>query len=957
MRILVAVLGLGLSLGACDPGPNSDDDDTPGPGEECDNDSAPEVLVQEIEAGQPVGFAVDVLAQVSDPQGINTVSLYYRTEGAPTFAFTFMSNEGTGSDDLYTATIPVSVVQAPGVDYYVRATDQVSPCTEESFSPAAAPEEWHHFETELDLSNLPYYADFDGDDACAESTLSAQDWLVAFQSFPQSIHNWRLDDRNALSGDCSVSHSEGIPGGFWECPPPDGEGTIVRKNWLISPPLDFRGKDTISARWFERRVESGLCGESHGLYVSTGSPDPDAGDYQLVADLVLPGSAWTSSQWHDISAYSGSETVYLALYYEGGSAGRWQVDDFYVGEPLADLRLVTATELSSSTAPGSSGVSLTVTVENISESYASSALTATLTSSDSSITVSSATSSLPALEPLAQAELDGGAFAFDIASSHPDNSYLDFALLLDDGLGHQWTIPIRLLLGEESSVTLGATAHGDLTLELGHGSPEAPAYSVEVEASELLGADWLVNVTSEAAALPPGPGTRRWFVSASNDGTAPATLDSVVFTVGGVDTSADHVPLVVEPGETTVVFVPQPPELHVNEFLTSPLPVAPGVENSLQALQLRNDGAPTAGPVSCVLGSSDTDATGFDTAPVTFGDTAISSGEVRSADGDFVVTIDAGHTDNSPVALTLLCTDGADTDTVSFELPIPYAHPIIEVVRVDDSSGNNDGRADAGELVDVYLSVRNDGAFATDDAVEAAVSVGDGSTALFTLSAGDALEYGGAPLAVGALLESSNSFQLSVDPSALLGDGMVLDVVLTAGADSWTEQVTVEVTGLPWLACPEPDDLMGDVVSTTGGFDIKGCSYRSDGEVLQVKLDSWTEYDASILFLDFFFYEVPNQYSVESVGGSVSFEDGCVFGDDQPTTVPIVLDLSSPTSAIARVALDDMNILGNNTQVAFGSGSCPNVYFCDTYPAGALTFTIEEGTYNCDGDDYIPINW
>ncbi|HCP46219.1 MAG TPA: hypothetical protein DIU15_09265 [Deltaproteobacteria bacterium] len=957
MRHLYGFLVLGVCLGACGPSGDSDDDGTPGPGEDCDNDSAPEVVVQEVASGQPVGFAVDVVAQVSDPQGINTVSLYYRTEGAPTFAFTFMSNDATGSDDLYMATIPASVVQAPGVDYYVRATDQVSPCTEETFSPAAAPDEWDHFETELDLSNLPYYADFDGEDACAESSLASFDWLAAHQSFPQSIHNWRLDDRNPLSGDCSASHSEGIPGGFWECPPPDGEGTIVRKNWLISPPMDFRGKDSISVRWFERRVASGLCGEAHQLYVSTGAPDPDAGDYQLIADLALPGSAWTSSEWHDISAYSGSETVYVALYYEGGSAGRWQVDDFYVGEPLADLRLVTVDELSSSTGPGSSAVALNVTVENVSETYASTALTATLTSSDPAITISGSTSTLPALEPLAQAELDGGSFSFDIGSTHPDNSYLDFAMLLDDGLGHQWTIPIRLLLGEESSVTVGASAQEDFTLELGHGSPEAPDYSVEVEASELVDADWVLNVTSEAAHLPPGPGSRRWFVKASNSGSVAATLDSAVFTVGGVETAAEHVPLIVEPGQSAVVFVPQPPDLHVQEFQTSPESASPGVENRLQGLQLRNDGAPTAGPVSCVLGSPDADATGFDTAPVTFGETLIGSGEVRTADGDFVVTVGAGHTDNSPVALTLLCTDGSDTDTISFELPIPYAHPVIELVRVDDSDGDDDGLADAGELVDVYVTIRNDGAFATDEAVEAVVSAGDGSTAVYTLSANDALDYGSAPLEVDAALESSNSFQLNVDSSALLGDSIVLDVVLTAGSDSWTEQMTVEVTGLPWLPCPEPDDPMGDVVSAAGGFDIKGCSYRSDGEMLQVKLDSWTEYDPSILFLDFFFYEVPNQYSVESVGGNVSFEDGCVFGDDLPTTVPIVLDLSSPTAAIARVSLDDMNILGNNTQVAFGSGSCPNVYFCDTYPAGALTFTIEQGTYNCDGDDYISINW
>ena len=126
--------------------------------------------------------------------------------------------------------------------------------------------------------------------------------------------------------------------------------------------------------------------------------------------------------------------------------------------------------------------------------------------------------------------------------------------------------------------------------------------------------------------------------------------------------------------------------------------------------------------------------------------------------------------------------------------------------------------------------------------------------------------------------------------------------------------------------------------------------------MLQVRVDSWTPFVADVLFIDFFFYEVPNLYSIETVGGTPDFESGCVFGSGLPTSVPIFVELSG-SSAIARIALPDIGEIGNNTQVAFGAGSCPDVYFCDTYPFGALNFNVAEGTYNCDGNDFIPINW
>jgi len=961
LRAALCLGGAVLTLAACPPPVTDDDDSTPEP---CENEG-PVIVVQGIDDDQPVGVPVQVIAQVTDDDGVSTVSLYYMTEGSLGFAFTFMSNEGTGDPSIYVADIPASVVDSPAVQYYVRATDVVGDgCQEESFFPESGADGPSSFTVALDQFSLPYTEHFDSAGDCDTEGNELDDigWTVSIQSFPQGIHAWRLDARSPLSGNCSASHSEGIPGGYWDCPPPDGTGTIVRKNWLISPPLDFTSKTDIAVRWFEKHIAAASCAEVHQLYVSTGSPDPLAEHFELVeAALPFPGSAWASSDWYDLSAYVGFEEVYVALYYEGGAAGRWQVDDLYVGQPLADVVLDEVPVLDPSVAPGSSNVELALQLRNDSAVFSTTELAATLTTSDSGITITGAGATYPAMDPGATAAGDN-TFFFDIAAGHPGNAYLDFALNLDDGEGHTWTVPVQLLLGQESSfvLTYSAVAGEPLLFELGYGPLVAPDFGTTSTSETLAGAPWTLPITEHAALLPPGPGPARWALTVTNEGHTSADVQSATFTVGGVPINADasDLPVTLQPGESVVVEIPPSPDLVVESVTTTPDPAAPGGGVTVDSMVLRNDGYPTAGPMGCVLGSSDSDVSNFSAAPVTFGTTPIISGESRVADGSFTFDIAASHVDNSPVTLALLCTDGSDTLAISFDLDVPYAHPVTQSVRIDDSSaGNDDGLADPDETVSLYLTALNDGAFDTEAPLTATYSAGAGSSAQFVLGGSGQLTFGSAPLEAGLSVESDNTIELSVDASALLGDTMVIDVLYSAGSDSWAETIVVDVTGMPWLDCPYPDDGEGDNVGGSS-FDIKSCAYRSDGVLLQVKLNSYTTFSPSTAFVDFFFYELPNLFSIESVGGNASLESGCVFGDDITTvTVPVSVDVSSGDAAIARVAVDDLGILGNNTQVAFGADPCPGIYFCDYYPSTSLTFDLKAGSYNCDGNSFIPLNW
>ena len=964
----VGVLSIALFAALLAGCPAGDDDDaTAPPDPPCSNDGPPSVGANPIEDGQPVGFPVQVLALVSDGDGLSTVTLHFRPAASlETWSEVFMSKVGEQDDGfVFAAAIPGNAVVDGGVDWYVEANDVDNGCQETATAPPGAPDNAASFTTQLNLTPLPFSEDFevDGEDCGTEET-SQIGWTSEITSFPQAIHAWRLRPQSPLSGRCAASHSEGIPGGFWECPPPDSNGTIERKNWLVSPPLDFRGKTEVATRWFERRVDSGICAELHQLYVSTTSPDPAGDGWTLVSDVPLPGDAWGSSPWYDLSEYAGEERVFLALYYEGGAAGRWQVDDFYVGEPLADIQLDSVDPLVEPVGPGSTDVQLQVELVNASELYGAPELTATLTTADADLTITAGDATLAALAPGFTAA-PSAPFVFDIGAAHPDNAFLDFAIVLDDGADHTWTVPVRVLLGQESSVRVDYTAIGfaEAEFELGYGFEAAPDFAIAVDSVDLPGF-WQMTITDHAAVLPPGPGPRRWFLKASRSNGFDVTVDAVTFTVGGVETVADlgDGPLTLPaPGEEVLIYIPAPPSLSVTSYETDPSPPVPGGTVLVEDVILQNGGNPTAGPVVCGVGSSDPHVSNVSSDPVAFGPDPIGTDGIGEAQGSFSFDLDEAHIDNSPVALTLVCLDGAETFALPFGVDVPHAHPTVQAWAIDDSSCpacDDDAVFDAGELVEVRLVALNDGAFDTDGPVTATVTVGTGSTAAFTMDAVAVLEFGPDPLLAGASATSIDGFSVALGPDALMGDTIVLDIEFAAGDDVWTEQAVLEAVGIDWIDCPEADDPQFDVLGT-GTFDIKGCAFRSDGLMLQVRLDSWTDYSPTAQLVDFFFFETPNTFSIESVGGNPDFETGCVFDDEPPEVITIYPEVElSLRSATVRLAIADIGALGNNTQVAFGAGSCPGDYFCDLYPGPpTLFFDLVAGSYNCDGASFIPINW
>ncbi len=98
-------------------------------------DNAPPTISHTpVQDGIAPGQALTVSADVVDASGVAIVDLFYRTQGAPMFSQVSMNGAGS-----YTAQIPAAAVQAPGVEYYVRAAD-ASPAGNSATLPATAPQ-------------------------------------------------------------------------------------------------------------------------------------------------------------------------------------------------------------------------------------------------------------------------------------------------------------------------------------------------------------------------------------------------------------------------------------------------------------------------------------------------------------------------------------------------------------------------------------------------------------------------------------------------------------------------------------------------------------------------------------------------------------------------------------------------------------------------------------------------
>jgi pimeloyl-ACP methyl ester carboxylesterase len=103
----------------------------------------------------------------------------------------------------------------------------------------------------------------------------------------------------------------------------DAEFLDPIETWLVLPQHTVQAGDTLA---FWQNENYGSYYDYHGVWISTGSADPEDGDYVELAELG-PGveDAWEQVRL-DLSAFSGKE-AYLAFRYEGDYSDEWYLDD------------------------------------------------------------------------------------------------------------------------------------------------------------------------------------------------------------------------------------------------------------------------------------------------------------------------------------------------------------------------------------------------------------------------------------------------------------------------------------------------------------------------------------------------------------------------------------------------------------------------------------------------------
>ncbi|MFH0867113.1 MAG: C25 family cysteine peptidase [Bacteroidota bacterium] len=205
-------------------------------------------------------------------------------------------------------------------------------------------------------------------------------------------------------------------------------------------------------------------------------------------------------------------------------------------------------------------------------------------------------------------------------------------------------------------------------------------------------------------------------------------------------------------------------------------------ENITLDITLQNVGAATANGVTAVLSTADANVTITDNTQ-NWG--SITNGTSSTQNNAYAVTVNNYIPDQHIVNFDLAITDGSSNSWAgSFTLTLNAPLLSVGTILISDPTGNNNGRLDPGETVDVTISGSNTG-HALANSVQSVLSTtyADVTLNTFSQNLGNLNPGGGAANAV---------FNLTVSPSAVIGTVADLTDVLTAG--SYTAQHTFYLT-------------------------------------------------------------------------------------------------------------------------------------------------------------------
>jgi hypothetical protein len=860
-------------------------------------------LVHTQPAAALAGTAVELVVSAVDPDGISTVSLYHRAvEGAP-WELTPMEPRDDGS---FVATVDAEDVSAPALAYYFKAVDAgETPAT--GYLPAESTAAPYELPVRVQGIPAPFVEDFEL--AEGEVGLSDLGWANASTAFRG--YGWELSERAANGGSRSVYHSLGY------------SGTGEMDDWLISPAIDLSALADAQVTWWESVTAPDEA--SHGLYVSTGSRDPDDDDWVAVSDAlqVAEGDGFVRSSVYDLSAWAGQPAVYLAWRYRGELADEWFIDDVRV-EPLTAILEPTVTVSPAPIGPGESGT-LTVTLDNVGR-VAADDVTVTVSFPEGGASVASATTSVASIDAEGMGAAD---FTLTIDPSTADNRRLPVEVTVDDG-GLVTVKTAQFLVGEASEAWFSFTPweSGSVSIAIGAGDPDAPDYEETVWSGlATTTVSTSVDITDQWPLLPPLPGDgTRWYlrVQPGVDGF----VDGFSIVWDGTEVAAEVLPLALA-GEDTIVYLPSPPDYGAT-FGTSPSTLTPGSTGAMVTGTLTNVGAASQGPVLATLRSADADVTVIDGGPIVVAPVAFAGGASVSLSG-FSFDVSADHVDSSDVALELTLTDDVESYVIPLSFDVPYPVMRISAISIDDDG--RDGILDAGESAEIEIQVTNAGDLTTSGAVQGSLSV-DTSTSSATATVSTNVESYGT-IGAGSPKNPSDPWDVTVTGGSA-GDTLDLLLTLNDNVRSYGPLRAQLVLGEPpWQSIDGTDDDAGDALEGWD-FDIARGRWRVMDGVLQLELTSHTVFDPDALFIESWGYSSGADWSYYRLvlqSGVVEFQGYGSSGFVDITT-PVVT-YPDATTVRFEIALDDIGLLVDSLSLGIASGWCgPPDYYCDHYPDG-----------------------